>query len=171
MSIEELAKEFILDCKVRNLSPRTVRNYEKQLVYFKRFLKEAQGVENLEELKPIHIKQFIAMLQEKKNKPSYVNDLLKVVKVLCRYAYEEGYAEELITKKVKNVKEPTISLILMPRFPSRTRAVAMRSLGLKQLPPSFIVVIISLYCSVVRAVVLLFMIPSKRKKVRISERE
>ena len=48
------------------------------------------------------------MLQEKKNKSSYINDLLKVVKVLCRYAYEEGYAEELATKKVKNVKEPKV---------------------------------------------------------------
>ena len=108
MSIEELAKEFILDCKVRNLSQRTVRNYEKQLAYFIRFLKEAQGVYSLEKLKTVHIKQFIAMLQEKKNKPSYVNDLLKVVKVLCRYAYEEGYTAELITKKVKNVKEPKV---------------------------------------------------------------
>ena len=108
MKMEELTKEFILDCKVRNLSPRTVRNYEKQLAYFARFLKETEDVEELEEFKPIHIKEFIAMLQEKNNKPSYVNDLLIAVKVLCRYAYEEGYAEELITKKVKNVKEPKV---------------------------------------------------------------
>ena len=108
MKMEELTKEFILDCKVRNLAPRTVRNYEKQLAYFLRFLKEAEDVETLEELKPIHIKKFIAMLQEKKNKPSYVNDLLKVVKVLCRYAYNEGYIDELPTKRVKNVKEPKV---------------------------------------------------------------
>ena len=101
MKMEELAKEFILDCRVRNLSPRTVRNYEKQLSYFVRFLEEKQDVKELEELKPVHIKQSIVKLQEKKNKPSYVNDLLKAVKVLCRYAFEEGYAEELITKKVK----------------------------------------------------------------------
>lgn len=108
MKMEELAKEFIFDCKVRELAPRTVRNYEKQLAYFVRFLKQNQKIENVEELKAIHIKQFVAMLQEKKNKPSYINDLLKVVKVLCRYAYEEGYSEELATKKVKNVKEPKV---------------------------------------------------------------
>ena len=56
MKMEELTKEFILDCKVRNLAPRTVRNYEKQLAYFLRFLKETEDVETLEELKPIHIK-------------------------------------------------------------------------------------------------------------------
>ena len=48
------------------------------------------------------------MLQEKKNKPSYINDLLKAVKCLCAYAYNEGYAPELITKKVENVKEPKV---------------------------------------------------------------
>ncbi len=108
MKMEELAKEFILDCRVRNLAPRTVRNYEKQLAYFVRFLNESQGVKELEELKPVHIKQFVVMLQDKKNKPSYINDLLKAVKCLCAYACEEGYSPELITKKVKNVKEPKL---------------------------------------------------------------
>ena len=52
--MEELAKEFIFDCKVRELAPRTVRNYEKQLAYFVRFLKQNQKIENVEELKAIH---------------------------------------------------------------------------------------------------------------------
>lgn len=108
MKMEELVKEFILDCKIKNYAPRTIRTYELQLAYFVKFLKESQGVENLEDLKPIHIKQFVGMLQEKKSKPSYINNLLKVAKVLCRYAYEEGYTEELVTKKVKNVKEPKV---------------------------------------------------------------
>ena len=108
MLMEELAKEFILDCRVRNLAPRTIRNYEKQLSYFVRFLNEGQGVKALEELKPIHIKQFIVMLQGRRNKPSYVNDLLKAVKCLCAYAYNEGYSTELISKKIKNVKEPKV---------------------------------------------------------------
>ena len=108
MLMKELKTEFIFDCKIRDLAPRTVKNYEKQLNYFVRFLEEAQSVKELEELKPIHIKQFIAMLQEKKNKPSYINDLLKAVKCLCGYAYREGYADELVSKKVKNVKEPKV---------------------------------------------------------------
>ena len=94
MLMEEVKNEFLLDCKVRNLAPRTIRNYEKQLSYFIRFLDDRQGVKELEGLKPVHIKQFIVMLQEKKNKPSYVNDLLKAVKVLCRYAFDEGYPRE-----------------------------------------------------------------------------
>ena len=108
LSMKGFVQEFIFDCQARNLAPLTIHNYEKQLNYFIRYLKEAQGVEVLEDLRPIHIKQFVVMLQGKKNKPSYVNDLLKAVKVLCSYAYEEGYTPELITKKVKNVKEPKV---------------------------------------------------------------
>ena len=108
LSMKTLVQEFLFDCQVRNLSPRTIHNYEKQLNYFMRYLKEAQSVEALEDLKPLHIKQFVVMLQGKKNKPSYVNDLLKAVKCLCAYAFDEGYTPELLTKKVKNVKEPKV---------------------------------------------------------------
>lgn len=108
MFMKSIVQEFIFDCQVRNLAPRTIRNYEKQLGYFVRYLKDAQGVEVLDDLRPIHIKQYVLMLQNKKHKPAYVNDLLKAVKVLCRYAYEEGYTPELITKRVKYVKEPKV---------------------------------------------------------------
>lgn len=108
MFTKTLFKEFIFDCQVRELAPRTIRNYEKQLTYFIRYLEETQKVTTLEELKPIHIKKFVAMLQGKKHKPSYINDLLKAVKVMCAYAYQEGYTDELITKRVKNVKEPKV---------------------------------------------------------------
>ena len=65
MFIKTLPKEFIFDCQVRDLAPRTIRNYEKQLGYFVRYLEEAQGVISLEDLKPIHIKHYVAMLQSK----------------------------------------------------------------------------------------------------------
>lgn len=106
--MKTLYREFIFDCQVRDLAPRTIRNYEKQLGYFVRYLEQVHGVAELEELKPIHIKQYVAMLQGKKYKPSYINDLLKAVKVMCSYAYQEGYTDDLITKRVKNVKEPKV---------------------------------------------------------------
>ena len=38
MQLDRLREEFIFDCRVRGLSPRTVKNYEKQTAYFLRFL-------------------------------------------------------------------------------------------------------------------------------------
>ena len=108
LELTMLAKEFVFDCQARELAPRTIRNYEKQISYFIRYLEEVQNVTLLEELKPIHIKQYVVMLVKKKHKPAYTNDLLKAVKCLCAYAFEEGYTEELLTKKVKNVREPKV---------------------------------------------------------------
>jgi len=108
MFTKGLVQEFIFDCQVRNLAPRTIRNYEKQLGFFITYLSDALGVEELEQLKPIHIKRFVVMNQERGCKPAYVNDLLKAVKCLCAYAYQEGYTDELITKRVKNVKQPKV---------------------------------------------------------------
>ena len=44
LSMKTLVQEFLFDCQVRNLSPRTIHNYEKQLHYFTGYLKQAQGV-------------------------------------------------------------------------------------------------------------------------------
>ena len=74
MFMKGLVQEFIFDCQVRNLAPRTVRNYERQLGFFITYLSDALGVEELEQLKPIHIKRFVVMNQERGCKPQYVND-------------------------------------------------------------------------------------------------
>ena len=34
MLLKELAKEFVFDCRVRELSDKTVKNYQKQVAYF-----------------------------------------------------------------------------------------------------------------------------------------
>ncbi len=108
MLIENLVKEFLYDCQIRELSPLTVHNYSKQLSYFVKFLKDSFNITELEELKPIHIKQYIGSIHDRGCKPAYINDLLKAVKVMCNYAYNEGYTKELITKRVKNVKQPKV---------------------------------------------------------------
>lgn len=108
MLIETLAQEFLYDCQIRELSPLTVNNYRKQLSMFLNFVDSECGVTMLEELKPIHIKQYIGSIQARGCKPSYTNDLLKAVKVMCGYAYNEGYTKEIITERVKNVKQPKV---------------------------------------------------------------
>ena len=108
MLLEDLKKEFLFDCKVRELTERTCKNYEKQMKMFLRFLEMDCAVIEIQELKPLHIKQFIYKNQKSKKKPSYINDLLRTVKCFCGYAFREGYTDELITKRVQNVKEPKV---------------------------------------------------------------
>ena len=104
----ELINEFLFDCKVRELSDLTCTNYEKQLKKFRHFIRENNNVIKFEELKPIHVKEYISDLQDRGCKPAYINDLLKAVKCMCSYAQREGYSEEILTKRVKNVKQPKV---------------------------------------------------------------
>ena len=116
MSLYELIHEFLFDCKVRELSELTVKNYEKQLQKFRHFVKDNFQVTQFEELKPIHVKEYVGSLQDRGCKPSYTNDMLKAVKCLCSYAQREGYSDEVLTKRVRNVKQPKV---LIHTFSSR----------------------------------------------------
>lgn len=107
-SVDFLVKEFLFDCQIRSLSELTIANYKKQLAHFTKFLETSFNVTDFSELKPIHVKQYIKYYQARQCKPSYINDNLKAVKVLCSYAKREGYTEELITKNISNVKEPKV---------------------------------------------------------------
>ena len=108
MSLYELIHEFLFDCKVRELSDLTIKNYDKQLHKFHHFVKDNYQIIQFEDLKPIHVKQYVSSLQDRGCKPAYTNDLLKAVKCLCSYAQREGYSEEILTKKVRNVKQPKV---------------------------------------------------------------
>ena len=50
MQLEALKQEFIFHCKYRKLSPKTVRNYEKQIGYLLRFLEQEKGITELEQV-------------------------------------------------------------------------------------------------------------------------
>lgn len=104
----ELIREFLFDCKVRELSDQTIYNYDKQLHRFRTYVRENFEVIHFEDLKPIHVKKWISSLQDRGCKPAYINDMLKAVKCLCAYAQKEDYTEEVLTKKVKNVKQPKV---------------------------------------------------------------
>ena len=106
MQLETLVREFLFECEIREYTPRTVENYKKQLRHFTEFLKEYCSVETLEEVQASHVKAFIKHYQMRQCKPSYINDNLKAVKVLCSYAFRENYVDHLITANIKNVKEP-----------------------------------------------------------------
>lgn len=108
MQLATLTKEFRFDCQARELSPKTIANYQKQIRYFMLYLEKAHHITALEDVRPIHVREFIVHYKERGSKPAYVNDLLKAVKCLLGYAHRENYTPELITQKVKNMREPKV---------------------------------------------------------------
>lgn len=98
MQLDSLVQEFLFECEIREYSEKTVENYRKQLRHFTEFLNNQFQLHDLEKLEPSHVKAFVKHYQMRQCKPSYVNDNLKAVKVLCSYAYKEKYVDHLITE-------------------------------------------------------------------------
>lgn len=104
MLLTTVRDEFVFNCQYRNLSPKTTRNYEKQINYLLRFLAEEKTVTHIEDVDPQYIKAFLLVMNQTGHKANYVNDLLKAYKVFFRYAYDEGYTPALLTKNISKAK-------------------------------------------------------------------
>ena len=57
MQLRDAIQDFMLECKVRRLVPRTIDNYGKHLRYLTDYLTEEYQLEKLEEVKSAHIKK------------------------------------------------------------------------------------------------------------------
>ena len=107
MLLNDVREEFAFHCQCRNLSPRTIKNYGKQIDYLIRFL-QGKGIKHVQDVEPRYIKAFLLEMKQTGHTPNYINDLLKAYKVFFRYAYNEGYTETLLTEKIQNVKAPKV---------------------------------------------------------------
>lgn len=108
MLLTAVRDEFIFHCECRKLSPKTIKNYGKQINYLLNFLETEKSVRHIEDVEQKHIKAFLLNMSKAGRTANYVNDLLKVYKVFFRYAHDEEYTETLLTAKIQNVKKPKV---------------------------------------------------------------
>lgn len=108
MLLTNVRDEFTFHCQCRKLSPKTVRNYTKQINYLIRFLENEKKISHIDDVEPKQIKEFLLSMSQTGHTANYVNDLLKAYKVFFRYAFDEGYTEYLLTEKIKGLKKPKV---------------------------------------------------------------
>lgn len=111
MEFNVVIQEFGFDCKIRKLSPKTIENYQKQLTYLQRYLADEHNTTLIEAVRSIHIKQFLAMMDEKGRKPQYINDLLKVFKTFFNYCEKEGHIKTSPAASIRNMKQPKVLIM------------------------------------------------------------
>lgn len=103
--------EFGFECKARKLSDKSISNYRKQLLYLLRYLEAEFQVNQVEEVRSFHIKQFLVDMAGKGRKARYINDLLKVFNTFFNYMKKEGYIKECPTANIHNMKQPKVKII------------------------------------------------------------
>lgn len=111
MRFSEAIQEFGFDCRARKLSDKTISNYQKQLRYLQRYLEAEYRLREVEEVRSVHLKQFLVSMDDKGRKPRYINDLLKVFKTFFNYMKKEGYIRESPAASVKNMKQPKVKIL------------------------------------------------------------
>ena len=110
MLIDELIDEFILDCEIRKFTAKTIKGYKNNLKYLMRFLEEKHSIINIEDVKTLHLKDFLKTISDQKRKETYLNSLLKNFRSFFKYAYNEKYIAVDPCVKVSWAKE-TLPLI------------------------------------------------------------
>ena len=104
MNLNEYLKEYLLECKIRNLSHQTIVNKQIQLNVVTNYLKDELGVTKLEKIKKVHIKAYLNNKLESDCKASTINTSLKILKSFFTYGIEEDYIQTNPARDIKLLK-------------------------------------------------------------------
>ncbi len=100
---KELVDEFQLDCRIRNLSKRTIETYGFQLNVFFGRISEDERV-NVQDISRTDIKRFIVGMQDSAYSASYINQILKIVKVFFDFLVDEKIIEDNFARQIKPLR-------------------------------------------------------------------
>lgn len=127
MKIIEAIKGYILDCKVRGRSHRTIEWYEQKLNYMARWLTEEEEVQRLEQVTVAMLRAFVLHMQASPigrttvNKagemsqisPLTVKGYVQVIKGFFTWCYREELIENNFSERLKL---PSVPDYLIPTF-------------------------------------------------------
>lgn len=127
MDIESTIQHYLADCEIRGLSGETVAWYQKRLGLFARKLAEVASVTHLEEVKIVHLRQFIQHLmitqasannprkptEDRMLSPYTVRGYVRVLKVFFSWCYQEELIESNPSARLVQPKAPEC---LIPTF-------------------------------------------------------
>lgn len=94
-------EDYLFDCQIRGLSPKTVKNYRNHLIRFERYVRE-QGIDNVKDIKPLHIKKYLKEKQDDGCTNKYCNAIYKVCNQFFNYCVENEY---IIKNPMTNIKK------------------------------------------------------------------
>lgn len=105
MKVRDAIKDFLVECEIRNYTPKTLRGYRTNLNIFVAYLEQEEDITKMSEINMAVIKRFTQKMMNGR-KATYVNSLLKVAKSFIQTIYDE-YGEGFNTKghKFKWLKE------------------------------------------------------------------
>ena len=99
----DLLEEYLNECRVRRLSPRTIQGYDKMVRAALIWIADNEGADTIEQLTPMHLKRYLLYKQTNGAKPQYINDILRSLRTYSRFLYDAGYTKSLLTETIRRV--------------------------------------------------------------------
>ena len=107
MLLKDALKEFLLECKLRQYSDRTIQHEKNSNTAMFTYVEREYGITKIEDLKHIHMKGYIQYLVDLQRKETYVNGLIKSFRAFFKYCVEEDYISTNPALKLSFQKEET----------------------------------------------------------------
>ncbi len=107
---EDVLQEFIFECEIRKLSPRTISSYKHANQRMMKFISEQYGIVELEKTHYMAIKEYIRHQTLQGLSEVYINRNIVCYKCYFNYCVKEGYIEKNPMDKISKQKEP-VSMI------------------------------------------------------------
>lgn len=107
MLLKDALKEFLLECKLRQYSDRTIQHEKNSNTAMFTYVEREYSITKLEDLKHIHIKGYIQYLVNLQRKETYINGLIKSFRAFFKYCVEEEYIDTNPALKVSFQREET----------------------------------------------------------------
>lgn len=108
MNLTKLLDEFLIEMKLRNRTERTIKSVRNNNNLFFKWLKYEYGITEVEDVKRIHVKAYIQYKQSLGLKPTYINSILKNLRMFFRYLEDEEYISINPVTKVAFQKEEKV---------------------------------------------------------------
>lgn len=103
--MEQILNIYLSDLEQQNFSIKTIKTYKNNIRILIRHLNNI-GITDIEQITPMHIKQFISYKKENNCSAVYINNLLKCYRVFFTFCVEYEYTEVNPMTKIKNLKAP-----------------------------------------------------------------
>lgn len=105
--------EFLLAKKVEGRSPRTLQWYCEALEVFERFCHSRNIDPDLRHVAPVHIRMWLAHLQDRGLSKSTVNNRFRALRAFFNWCVSEGI---IACSPMRNMCAPSLGKIVIPVF-------------------------------------------------------
>ena len=105
LSFDWQIDEYMINCRSRQLRPKTMNSYEQTLRLFERWCKEQLGIETVDKVTENVVRRYIADLQQRGKYSFYSNDKTKLINYPERRRdYRQPVSATTINNYIRNLR-------------------------------------------------------------------